>query len=195
MKSRVPAIERLRPAAIAFSVLLVLLPGIVLPGDARAATAREIDVSVNVALERFAKEVKGSRELLAIAKGILVFPSVYKAGFVVGGEYGEGALRIGGKTVDYYNTVAGSFGLQIGAQAKTIILVFIQQEALDKFRKSEGWKAGVDGSVALITVGVGGALDTENIKDPIVGFVFGQKGLMANLTLEGAKITRMKVEK
>jgi lipid-binding SYLF domain-containing protein len=195
MKSRVPAIDRLRLAAISFSVLLVLLFGILLPGGAHAATAREIDVSVNVALERFTKEIKGSKELLAIAKGILVFPSVYKAGFVVGGEYGEGALRIGGKTVDYYNTVAGSFGLQIGAQAKTIILVFIQQEALDKFRKSEGWKAGVDGSVALISVGVGGALDTENIKDPIVGFVFGQKGLMANLTLEGAKISRMNVEK
>lgn len=195
MKSRVPAIDRLRLAAISFSVLLVLLLGILLPGGAHAATAREIDVSVNVALERFTKEIKGSRELLAIAKGVLVFPSVYKAGLVVGGEYGEGALRIGGKTVDYYNTVAGSFGLQIGAQSKTIIIVFIQQEALDKFRKSEGWKAGVDGSVALISVGVGGALDTENIKDPIVGFAFGQKGLMANLTFEGAKITRVNVEK
>ena len=195
MKSRVPAIDRLRLAAISFSVLLVLLLGILLPGGAHAATAREIDVSVNVALERFTKEIKGSRELLAIAKGVLVFPSVYKAGFVVGGEYGEGALRIGGKTVGYYNTVAGSFGLQIGAQSKTIILLFIQQEALDKFRKSEGWKAGVDGSVALISVGVGGALDTENIKDPIVGFAFGQKGLMANLTFEGAKISRMNVEK
>jgi len=195
MKSRPPAFDRMRLSAISLPVLLLLLLGIVLPGGSHAATAREIDVSVNVALERFTKEINGSKELLAIAKGVLVFPSVYKAGFVVGGEYGEGALRIGGKTVDYYNTVAGSFGLQIGAQAKTIILVFIQQEALDKFRKSEGWKAGVDGSVALITVGVGGALDTENIKDPIVGFVFGQKGLMANLTLEGAKITRMNVEK
>jgi len=195
MKSRVPAIDRLRLAAISFSVLLVLLLGILLPRGTHAATAREIDVSVDVALERFTKEIKGSKELLAIAKGILVFPSVYKAGFVIGGEYGEGALRIGGKTVDYYNTVAGSFGLQIGAQAKTIIIVFIRQDALANFRKSEGWKAGVDGSVALITVGVGGSLDTENIKDPIVGFVFGQKGLMANLTLEGAKITRMNVEK
>ena len=195
MKSHVPAIDRLRLAAVAFSVLLVLLSGILLPRGTHAATAREIDVSVDVALERFTKEIKGSQELLAIAKGVLVFPSVYKAGLVVGGEYGEGALRIGGKTVDYYNTVAGSFGLQIGAQAKTIIIVFIQEEALANFRKSEGWKAGVDGSVALITVGAGGSLDTENIKDPIVGFVFGQKGLMANLTLEGAKITRMNVEK
>lgn len=195
MKPQVPAIDRLRLAAVSLSVLLTLLFGILFPRGTHAATAREIDVSVDVALERFTKEIHGSKELLAIAKGVLVFPSVYKAGFVVGGEYGEGALRIGGKTVDYYNTVAGSFGLQLGAQSKTIILVFIQQEALDKFRRSEGWKAGVDGSVALITVGAGGFLDTENIKDPIVGFVFGQKGLMANLTLEGAKITRMNVEK
>jgi lipid-binding SYLF domain-containing protein len=195
MKSRVPAIDRLRLAAVSFSVLLVLLLGILLPRDTHAATAREIDVSVDVALERFTKEIKGSKELLAIAKGVLVFPSVYKAGFVVGGEYGEGALRIGGKTVDYYNTVAGSFGLQIGAQAKTIVIIFIQQDALTKFRKSEGWKAGVDGSVALVTVGAGGALDTENIKDPIIGFVFGQKGLMANLTLEGSKFTRMNMAK
>jgi len=195
MKSRVSAIDRLRLAAISFSVLLVLLLGVLLPKGTHAATAREIDVSVDVALERFNKEIKGSKELLTIAKGVLVFPSVYKAGFVVGGEYGEGALRIGGKTVDYYNTVAGSFGLQIGAQAKTIIIVFIQQAALDKFRKSEGWKAGVDGSVALVTVGAGGAVDTENIKDPIVAFAFDQKGLMANLTLEGAKITKMDMKK
>lgn len=195
MKSRLPSSDRLGLAALSFSVLLVLLLGILVPKGAHAATAREIDVSVDVALERFKKEINGSKELLAIAKGVLVFPSVYKAGFVVGGEYGEGALRIGGKTVDYYNTVAGSLGLQIGAQAKTIIIVFIQEEALAAFRKSEGWKAGVDGSIALISVGVGGALDTENIKDPIVGFVFGQKGLMANLTLEGAKITRMNVDK
>ncbi len=156
-----------------------------------AATAREIDVSVDVAIERFTKEIKGGAQFLASAKGVLVFPSVIKAGFGIGGEYGEGALRIGGRTVDYYNTVAASFGLQIGAQSKTIILVFMQQEALDRFRRSEGWKVGVDGSVALVTVGAGGALDTENIKDPIVGFVFGQKGLMFNLTLEGAKITRL----
>lgn len=195
MRSRVPAIDRLRLAATSFSILLVLLLGILLPKGTHAATAREIDVSVDVALERFKKEIDGSQELLKIAKGVLVFPRVYKAGFVLGGEYGEGALRIGGKTVDYYSTVAGSFGLQIGAEAKTIIIVFIQQDALTNFRKSEGWKAGVDGSIALISVGAGGTLDTENIKDSIVGFVFGQKGLMANLTLEGTKITRLNMEK
>ena len=136
--------------------------------------------------------MKGGKDFLKSAKGVLVFPSVYKAGFVIGGEYGEGALRIGGKTVDYYSTVAGSWGLQIGGQKKTVVLVFMQDEALKKFRAASGWKAGVDGSVALITVGAGGSIDTTNIKDPIVGFVLDQKGLMANLTLEGSKYTKLK---
>ena len=171
---------------------LTLILGAFFASAAHAATAKEIDVSVDVALERFNKEVKGAKEFLKSAKGVLVFPSVYKAGFVIGGEYGEGALRIGGKTVDYYSTIAGSWGLQIGGQKKTVILVFMQDEALKKFRASSGWKAGVDGSVALITVGAGEAIDTTNIKDPIVGFVFGQKGLMANLTLEGSKYTKLK---
>jgi lipid-binding SYLF domain-containing protein len=171
---------------------MILTAGILFARTSHAATAKEIDVSVDVALERFHTEIKGGKEFLKSAKGVLVFPKVYKAGFVVGGEYGEGALRIGGKTVEYYNTVAGSFGLQIGAQAKTIILVFMQQKALDSFRKSEGWEVGVDGSVAIITVGAGGSIDTTNIKDPIVAFAFGQKGLMLNLTLEGSKFTKIK---
>lgn len=156
-----------------------------------AASAREIDVSVDEALKRFNKEVPGSTEIVKKAKGVLVFPNVIKAGFGIGGEYGEGALRIDGKTVDYYNTMAASIGFQLGAQSKTIVILFTKQGALDHFRKSEGWKAGVDGSVALITVGAGDSLDTENVKDPIVAFVFGQKGLMYNLTLEGSKFTKL----
>jgi lipid-binding SYLF domain-containing protein len=160
--------------------------------DAEAATAREINVSVNATLNNFLKDVKGAKEYLNAAKGVLVFPNVYKAGFGIGGEYGEGALRIGGKTVDYYSTVAGSFGFQLGAQKKTLILVFMQNDALNSFRKSNGWKAGVDGSVALVTVGIGGSIDTTNIKDPIVAFAFDQKGLMYNLTIEGSKFSKIK---
>jgi len=170
------------------AVFLVSLKAI----DSHAASAREIDVSVDVALEKFNTDITGGKEFLKAAKGVLVFPGVYKAGFGIGGEYGEGALRINGKTVDYYNTAAGSFGFQLGAQKKTVILVFMQPDALKKFRDSSGWKAGVDGSVALVNIGAGGALDTKNITDPIVGFVFGQKGLMYNLTLEGSKFTKLK---
>lgn len=174
-------------SAVCFSTVL----GCFLTTESYAATAKEIDVSVDVALKRFQNEIKGGKEFIKSARGVLVFPRVYKAGFVIGGEYGEGALRIGGKTVDYYNTVAGSWGLQIGAQKKTVILVFMTAQALKDFRNSSGWKAGVDGSVALVKVGAGEAIDSTNIKDPIVGFVFGQKGLMANLTLEGSKFTKM----
>ena len=170
---------------------LLVLMGVFSAQVANAATAREIDVSVDVAMENFAKEVKGAKEFLNSAKGVLVFPNVYKAGVGVGGEYGEGALRIKGKTVDYYNTASASFGFQLGAQKKTILLVFMQDEALKKFRQSKGWEIGVDGSVALITVGADASIDSTKIKDPIVGFVFSQKGLMYNLTLEGTKITKL----
>ncbi len=156
-----------------------------------AYTAQEIDREVNVALQNFKKEMKGGDSFLKQAKGVLVFPSVVKAGFGIGGEYGEGALRVGGKTVAYYNTIAASIGFQIGAQAKTVILAFMEGEALKKFRDSEGWKVGVDGSVALVTVGIGDSLDSTKYKEPIVGFVFGQKGLMYNLTLEGSKFTKL----
>ena len=162
-----------------------------LADQAGAATAREIDVSVDVALEEFQKQVGGGKEFLESSKGVLVLPKVLKAGVGFGGEYGEGALRIAGKTEDYYNIASASFGFQFGGQVKTILLVFMDEEALYKFRTSEGWKAGVDGSVALVTLGAGGSIDTTKIKDPIVGFVFGQKGLMYNLTLEGSKFTKL----
>lgn len=169
----------------------IIFAGVWASGTAVAATAKEIDVSVDVALEKFEKDVGGAKQFLADAKGILVFPSVIKAGFGFGGEYGEGALRIDGKSVDYYNTIAGSFGFQLGAQAKTVVIVFLEQDALDKFQKSEGWKVGVDGSVAVVTLGAGTSLDTSKLNQPIVGFVLDQKGLMYNLTLEGSKFTKL----
>ncbi len=176
----------------AAAVCLTFIIGFCAVGASHAASAREIDVSVDVALERFQNEVKGGKAFLKGAKGVLVFPKVVKAGFGIGGEYGEGALRIRGKTVDYYRTTSGSIGLQFGAQTKTIILVFMQSKALKKFRNSSGWEAGVDGSVALVTLGAGGSIDTTNIKGPIVGFVFSNKGLMYNLTLEGSKYSILK---
>jgi lipid-binding SYLF domain-containing protein len=160
--------------------------------SAYAESAKEIDVGTDEALKKFYKEMPGGQGFINGAKGILVFPQVIKAGFGIGGEYGEGALRINNKTVDYYSTIAASFGFQFGAQAKTVLLAFMEQKALDDFRTSEGWKAGVDGSVALITIGAGDSLDTVSVKDPIIAFVFGQKGLMYNLTLEGSKFTKLK---
>ena len=174
------------PLCLSLAIVLFLKPGF-----SYGASAKEIDIKVDAALKQFGQEIAGGKEFLKNAKGILVFPSVIKAGFGIGGEYGEGALRIKGKTVDYYSTAAASIGFQIGAQSKKVILVFMQDNALKQFRESSGWEAGFDGSVALVELGAGGSLDTSNIKDPIVGFVFGNKGLMYNLTLEGSKFTKL----
>ena len=175
--------------ATVFIIALLVAPNF--SHVAQAATAKEIDISVEVALGRFKNEVRGANEFLANAKGVLVIPNVIRVGFGLGGEYGEGAMIIGGKTVDYYSTAAGSFGFQIGAQSKNIVLVFMEENALTKFRDSLGWRAGVDGSIVLIDSGAGASVDTDNVKHPIVGFVFGLKGLMINLSLEGSKFTKI----
>lgn len=146
---------------------------------------------IDAALERFREKVDGADEFLTAAKGVLVFPRVIKAGFGLGGEYGEGALRIGGQSVQYYSVAGASIGFQIGAQAKTEILIFMDGDALEAFRNSDGWEAGVDGSVAVAKFGAGGSVDTNNLQDPIIGFIFGNAGLMYNLTLEGSKINRL----
>ena len=156
-----------------------------------AASAAKIDTEVNKTLGVFKEEINGADVFLNQAAGYLVFPRVIKVGVGIGAETGEGALRVGGSTVEYYRTTGGSFGLQLGAQAKSIVIAFLTQESLDKFRNSSGWKVGVDGSVALIDIGVGKTIDTDNIKDPVVGFIFGSKGLMYNLTLEGSKFSKL----
>lgn len=157
-----------------------------------AASAARIDADVEATLREFFWQVRGSRELVAKSAAVLVFPTVIKAGMGIGGEYGEGALRTRGRTVEYYNTVSASIGFQLGAQARSVIIVFMTEEALAGFRHVDGWKVGVDGSIALITVGVGGSIDTNRIASPIVGFIFDGKGLMYNLTLEGSKISRIR---
>ncbi len=179
------------PVTALFIMALYLSIGLLLPNVVSAASSEEINISVDATLKRFSNEVTGGNEFLKKAEGVLVFPKVIKAGFVMGGEYGEGALRIDGKTVEYYSTAAASIGLQLGAQTKSIVLVFLTSNALSNFRNSNGWKAGVDGSVAVVEWGVGEDINTIDIKDPIVGFVLSNKGLMFNLTLEGSKFTRI----
>ncbi len=191
MKSRgfVPVIKFYQ--GLCLTVIALLVFGICFPEHSFGASAEEIDASTNVALKRFYKQVKGAEEFANNAKGLLIMPSVKKAAFVVGGEYGEGALRIGGKTVNYYNLISGSWGLQIGVQAKDIVIAFMTEEALVGFRDSRGWEAGVDSNIALITIGYGDRVDTRTGKDPIVGFVFDVKGLMADISLKGAKFTKL----
>lgn len=159
--------------------------------SAYAKSKAKINRQVNETLHKLTEQVPGAKKLLRSARGVLVFPNVIKAGIGIGGEYGEGALRIHGRSVAYYSIAAASIGFQFGAQEKDIVLVFLQSRALRKFRDSDGWKVGVDGSVTLINVGTGGSIDTMKINQPIVGFVIGQKGLMYNFTLEGSKISKL----
>ncbi|MCU0559336.1 MAG: YSC84-related protein [Desulfobacterales bacterium] len=175
---------------IAFVLAAVVLSAVAAQG-VWAKTAKEIDASVNACLDRFYKQVKGGKELAGKAKGMLVMPNVVKAGLIVGGEYGEGALRAGGKTAGYYNLAAGSIGFQIGGQAKDIVVLFMTDAVLKQFQASSGWEAGVDGNVALVNIGGGERVDFTKMNDPIVGFVLDVKGLMADISLKGAKFSKI----
>ncbi len=179
--------ERMFWRVACVTVILSLL----LSAPSYAKTAAEIEAEVSVTLEHFSQRVEGGREFLRDAKGVLVIPNIIKAGLGLGGQYGEGALRVGGKTVEYYGIAAGSVGFQIGAQKMNLVLVFLKDEALEKFRASSGWKAGVDETTAFIDVGQEICVDTVNARNPIAAFFFGQKGLMAAATIEGTKFTKL----
>jgi len=156
-----------------------------------AAERRSIDASVDGALSKLYAQAQGSRELTGRAKGVLVFPSVVSAGLGVGGSYGQGALRIGGRTDGYYSTTAASVGLLAGADSKAVYVLFMTQDALDKFRASKGWTAGVDASVTMLNVGASAAISTQTAQQPIVGYALSNAGLMANLSLDGTKINKL----
>ncbi|MFC3625819.1 YSC84-related protein [Vogesella amnigena] len=156
-----------------------------------ASQRQEIDAGYNATLERLYRNAHGSQELVNKARGVLIFPSVLAAGFVVGAEYGKGALRVGGQPAGYYQTVSGSLGWQLGAQSKAVIFLFMTQDALNKFRNGNGWTAGVDASVALAKVGANGDIDLNTAQQPVIGFVMTNAGLMANLTLEGTKVSKL----
>ncbi|CAH2800203.1 MAG: Uncharacterized lipoprotein Bmul_4930 [uncultured Caballeronia sp.] len=153
---------------------------------------RSIDADVDSTIQRLYATVGGSRELVAKSRGILVFPSVIQAGFIVGAQYGKGSLRVGGSPVGYYSTTSGSFGLQAGAQSKALIFLFMTQDALDKFRNSDGWSAGADASVALVKMGANGMIDTTTATKPVEAIVLTNAGLMADVSLQGTKVSRLK---
>jgi len=175
----------------ALCLILVAITVSVAAPERSKASAASIDADVRATAEKFATQVRGARELASKAEGVLVFPSVVKAGFGFGGEYGEGALLVRGRPNAYYNIISASFGFQLGVQSRAVIIMFMTRDALDQFDATAGWKVGVDGSVVLVTLGADGAIDTNNLTSPVIGFVLDQKGLMYNLTLEGSKITRI----
>ena len=152
---------------------------------------REIEVNVDFALERFHKDVMGAGEVTTAAKGLLVIPNVFKAGFIIGGEHGEGALRIGSETVDYYKITSASVGIQIGAQKKDVIVAFMKDEALLQFRDKPGWKVGVDGNIVLMGKDNSKSIDENIMEHPIIAFIYNVKGLMADISLKGYKFTKL----
>ena len=174
---------------IAIGIILIL--GFLFTGQSFGKTAKEIDASADAVMDRFYKQVKDAKEVVKRSKGLLIFPSVKKGALIVGGEYGKGVMRIGNKSVDYYRMISGSVGFQIGGQAKDVIIAFMTSDALKKFRNSKGWEAGVDGNVALVTLGAGESAMTAMSKDPIVAFVFDVKGLIADMSLRGAKFNKL----
>jgi lipid-binding SYLF domain-containing protein len=188
--------QRTCARSVAWAMCFLLLGSLVAPRVSSAATAQAIDASVDKILHLFREKHKGGAEALKEAKGVLVFPEIIQAGFVVGGQYGEGALRIGGKSVGYYSIGSGSFGLTAGAESKALIILFLQQGPLDEFRRDartdKSWQVGLNGSIVLVNVGGAGTIDSAMLNRPIVAFALNQKGLFLNLSLQGSKITKLK---
>jgi len=172
---------------LGFFYIFILLFGL----NINAKSSLEIDAAIESAINRFTNEIQGAQTYLDGARGILVIPKMIKAGLVLGLEYGEGALVVDNIKVQYYRAFSGSLGLQLGIGSKDLIILFYDDEAMDDFLYSSGWQVGVDGSVALLDMGAGGSLDSTESQDPIVGFVFGHKGLIAGLSLEGTKFTKI----
>ena len=155
----------------------------------RAQKAAELDKNVDKALAKLLAESPAAKNLSKVAKGILVFPTVKKAGFMIGGQRGEGALRVGGKTTGYYTTTAASFGLQAGGQKFSYAMFLMTDGALQYLKSSDGWEVGVGPSIVVVDEGAARALTTSTAKESIYVFFFGQKGLMAGLGIQGSKIS------
>ena len=172
-------------------VLVMAAMPLMRPHPVMAASAAEINREAAAALRTLYAGTPAAKELGAKAKAILVFPSIIKAGFIVGGQYGEGALRKGDKTVAYYNTVAASYGLQVGAQKFGYALFFMSESAMKYLDKSDGWEIGSGPSIVILDEGTARALTTTTTKSEVYAFFFSQKGLMGGLGLQGSKISKI----
>jgi lipid-binding SYLF domain-containing protein len=184
-------------ANLMISLLMISVPimiGCQVTGDKQssAKSAHQIDRDVDAALANLYNTTPSAKKLAAKAKAILVFPGVIKAGFIGGAQYGKGALRKKGRTVAYYNLVAGSYGLQAGVQEFNYALFFMKEDALSDLDSSEGLEIGVGPSIVVLDEGMAKTMTTTTARDDVYAFIFGQKGLMAGLGLQGSKITRIK---
>ena len=197
MKSNPTFLHPARFAAWALASVCALLVACTTTGpDVRAnpAAARsEINSEANATLSRLYQAAPGARDLVARADGVLIFPDVNKISFIVGGQHGDGVLRIHGRPASYYTISGGSIGYQAGAQSKAVVLLFLTPEALASFRNSNGWTAGVNATVAVAKVGADGTIDTTTARQPVMQFVLNNAGLMAGLSVEGTKITPIRL--
>ena len=194
MSDTFPVLRRAGLLAMAIAAASLFFAGCTTtPSSSASATEQRqrINSSANATLSELYKAAPQSKELVARAKGVLIFPSVLSAGFVVGAEHGKGVLRVGGANTAYYSTTAGSIGFQAGAQSKAMVLLFMTDAALNKFRNSNGWTVGADATVAIVNVGINGRIDTNTAQQPIVGFVMNNGGLMAGVSIEGTKIAKL----
>lgn len=151
----------------------------------------DINSRADAALQRLYQNAPESRSLVRSAKGVLIFPKVLSASFIVGGEHGDGVLRVNGKNTGYYSTSSGSVGFQAGAQSKSIVMLFMTQAALDNFQKSNGWTVGADATVAVANIGANGQIDSNTVNKPIIAFAMTNAGLAAGVSLNGSKIERI----
>ncbi|MCB0353169.1 MAG: lipid-binding SYLF domain-containing protein [Bdellovibrionales bacterium] len=152
----------------------------------------ELNNEIQKATDTFKQEVKTGDSIISSAKGYLIFPEVTKAGIGIGGEYGKGALVVDGEIKEYYSTKSASIGAQLGVQTKSMIIAFMTDEALENFEKSNGWEVGVDGSVAIAKIGAEGSIDTTStLNKSVVAYIFGQSGLMADVSISGSKISKL----
>jgi lipid-binding SYLF domain-containing protein len=179
---------------LALSLSVVALPVSIAAIDRAhaAATAEDLDRDAGDALQMLYRTNPVAQDLSKQARAILVFPNVVKAGLVFGGSYGEGVLRQGGRAIDYYNTASASWGLQAGAQSYGYALFLMNDRAVDYLRMSNGWEIGVGPTVVIVNEGAAKNLSTTTAKDDVYGFIFDQKGLMAGISIEGSKISRIR---
>jgi lipid-binding SYLF domain-containing protein len=157
-------------------------------GDA-AAQRQALNAQADNALTRLYKEARDSEDLVKQARGVLIFPNFISAGFIIGGASGQGVLREAGKTVSYHRMTEGSVGLLAGAQSQAVFILFMTDDALNRFKGSNGWTVGADANVALLTVGADARVTGRTAQQPVVGFVLTNSGLMGSLSLGGSRIT------
>jgi len=172
----------------ALAAVLVFTQG---SGIANAASAAAIDADADAALMKLYEHKPVAKMLSEKAAAVLIFPNIVKAGFIVGGQYGQGALRKQGKTVGYYSSAAGSYGLQAGAQSFGYVMFLMTDSAVNYLNKSDGWEIGVGPSIVVVDEGIAKSLTSTTLKSDVYAFIFDQKGLMAGIGLQGSKITRI----